>query len=136
MIDVAGRIRWIRDRVNHVFDVVTSLLTLQETGGTITTDGTEQEVYRVEDPMGIFEPVKVVIDFSNQTGSEVVVVRTYYRISGSGTFVKKDELSYSGEQDPPLKNVELEPNRHGIRVSLQRLAGSAIAYEWEAHFRS
>lgn len=134
MIDLIGRISHIFRRVNQLFEFHTAELVLTETGGTVTTDGTEQEIYRVEAPMGIYRPVKVMVDFSAQTMAETVILRTYYRISGPGGFVKKDEVSFIGTQDPDLKNIELEPNRHGIRVSIERIAGGAQDYPWEVFF--
>lgn len=136
MIDLIGTLRWIYKKVNQIFSLVNALLVLQETGGSITTDGTEQEVYRVETPMGVFEPAKVQIDFSNNTAAETIRVRVRYRITGGGAFILKDEMVFAGVQDPALKNIELEPNRHGIRVSIERLAGGAWAYEWAVFFRS
>jgi len=135
VIDLIGTIRHIYQRVNQIFALVNAILTLQETGGTITTDGAQQDIYRVETPMGVFAPMKVLIDFSNQTVAETVVIRTYYRINAGGGLVQKDELTYIGVVNPPLVNIELEPNRFGIRVSMQRTVGGAFAYDWEAIFK-
>jgi hypothetical protein len=135
-IDIIGRIRDLVTQTRYIFNMINSMFVLQETGGTITLDGTEQDIYRVETPMGVFEPSKVLIDFTNQTVAETVIIRTYYRIEGGGAFVKKDEVTFIGVQDPELINVDLEPNRFGIRVTIERTAGGAIDYPWEVFFRS
>lgn len=136
MIGPIKTVRWIYERIRLVFLEINAILMLQETGGSVTTDGTEQDIYRVETPMGVFSPIKVQIDFTNQTAAETVRIRVYYRITGGGNRILKDERVFAGVQTEPLKNVELEPNRHGIRVTIERLAGGAIAYEWATFYRS
>lgn len=138
MIDIAGRLRWVRDKINHIFDVVNAILPLQETGGTITTTGAVQDVYRVETPLGVFEPNVVQIDFTANTVAETIRVRVYYRVSSAAgaLLIKKDEMVFAGVQDPALKNIELEPNRFGVQITLERLAGGALNYPWCAFFRS
>jgi len=137
MIDIVGRLRWIRDKVNSIFDTASALQVLQETGGTITSDGNEQDVYRIETPMGTFEPIKVQIDFTNQVAAgDTVVLREYYRIKSGGDLHKKTEKVIVGVQDPPVINIELEPNRFGIRVTLQKTIGAALTYDWTVFSRS
>ena len=130
MIDKISVLRWTRRRVEQIFEIVGSILSLTETGGTLTTDGNEQDVYRIETPLGVFSPKKVMIDFTNQTVAETVVIRTYYRIKSGGSLRLKDQIVFEGVQALPLKNIELEPNRFGIQVTLQRTLGGAIAYDW------
>lgn len=116
--------------LDPIFDIVNAMLELQETGGTITTDGTEQIVYRNDRPMGVFEPRVVQIDFTNQTAAEIIVVRTYYRSRVAGGFIQAAARTFAGAQDPALRDIELKPNRHGVRVSMQRTAGGALDYDW------
>lgn len=118
----------------QILAFVNAMLRLMETDGSVTLDGNEQDLYRVETPAGVFDPKKVMIDMSLQTAAETVVVRVYYRIVLGGALVLKDRVTYAGAQDPPLINVELEPNRFGIRVSIERTAGGAIAYPWAAFY--
>ena len=134
MIDIIGTLRHIYRRANQIFDFAVATLRLQETGGTITTTGAEQDVYRNETPLGEFFPRKVVIDFTNQTAAETVVVRTYYRIASGGGLLKKDEETFAATQDPVIRNIELEPNRFGVQVTIERIGGAAQAYPWEVHY--
>lgn len=119
-----------------VEELLNSAMVLTETGGTITTTviNTEYDVYINDDPAGEYRPEKVVIDFSNQTGAETTVIREYYRIKEGGDYIKKDGASFIGVQDPALINIELEPNRFGIKVTIERTAGDAKAYDWETHY--
>lgn len=106
---------------------------LTETGGVVRTDGTEQNVYINDAPEGIFEPRIVSIDFTNQTGAETVVVREYYRMKDGGDWIQEDERSFAGVQAIPKKSVYLQPNRFGVRVTMQRTAGVAQDYDWEVY---
>ena len=115
------------------FDLVSAMLVLTETGGTITTDATEQDVYINDAPAGEFEPRKVVIDLSDLAGGETAIVRTYYRIKSGGTARLKDEVIFAGVQAKPMKNIELEPNRFGISVTIEGSAG--VVCDWEVHYR-
>lgn len=138
MINLIGTLRWIYARVNQIFALVNAILVTTETGGTVNTAvlGTEYDVYINESPAGVFEPKKLMIDFSAQLAADTVVVRVYYRIRPTpATKILKDEVAFVGVQDPVLKNVELEPNRYGVRVSIERIAGAAQDYLWEALYR-
>ena len=134
MIDIIGTLRHIKQRVDNLFAMVNAILTLTETGGTVTTTGpgTEDVIYINAAPAGVFEPAVVQIDFTNQTAAETVVVRVYYRINPTVVaMVLKDEVAFVGLQDPELKNVDLEPNRFGVQVTIENTAGGpAIAYDW------
>jgi len=123
------------DLITPIFDIVNAILTLTETGGTLTTDGTEQDIYINNAPAGVFSPKIIQLDFTNQTAGETVVIREYYRISSVGALIKKDEVTFAGVQDPLLRNVTLEPNRFGIQVTIEKTAGTNRAYPWEAIYK-
>jgi len=126
----------IQENIDLIFDLVNAMLVTTETGGSVLTDGNEQDIYINDAPAGNFEPLVVFIDFSNQTAAETVVIRTYYRIAPGGALLLNDELTYVGIQDPVLINIDLKPNRYGLRVSIQRTAGGAFAYPWEVLYRA
>ena len=108
---------------------------LTETGGTITTDGTEQTVYVNENPAGIFEPRVFKLDFTNQTAAETVEIKTYYKIAFGGAYIKDGDTAFAGVQDPLLKNVHLEPTRFGVKVTIEQTAGQEYhAYAWEVFY--
>lgn len=135
MIDKIGLLRWVRARVNHLFDIANAQLRLTETGGSITADGTEQTVAIIDVPTGSFKPLKMKIDMTNMDWGDSTVVKWYERLVDGGGLVEKDEERFDGPQNimplSPVKNIELEPNRFGIRVSLQQVAGTNRAYPWE-----
>jgi len=107
---------------------------LTETGGAITTDGTEQTVYINEAPAGIFEPRVFKLDFTNQTAAETLKIRTYYKIKSGGAYVKDKDTAYAGAQDPDLVNTHLEPTRFGVKVTIERTAGENKVYDWEVFY--
>lgn len=107
---------------------------LEETGGTITADGTEQDVYINLDTEGVFRPICVKVDFSNHEATETIVLRTYYQINPTGGLVLQDAVTYVGVPTALLINIDLEPNRYGIWVSLEKTAGTNRNYDWEAFY--
>jgi len=120
--------------VNAIREVTDAEPVLEETGGAITTDGTEQDVYVNNAPAGVFRPICVKIDFVNHTAGETVVLRTYYRIAPGGLITLYDTVTYVGLVSPNLINIDLEPNRYGVRVTIQRTGGVNRTYDWEAFY--
>lgn len=117
------------------FDLVNALLTLTETGGTITATGlgTEDNVYINDAPAGVFKPLLVTIDLSDLAGGEVATVRTYYRIKSGGTArLKGAPVIFNGVQAEPMKDVTLQPNRFGVVVTIEATVGTVI--DWEVHY--
>ena len=117
-----------------VIKAVSGQKQLYETGDTLTTDGTEQTLYVNESPSGLFDPICVMIDFTAHTAGETVTVKVYYRIKSGGDYILLDETEYAGAQDPDLILTELEPNRFGIKVTIEKTAGTNRAYDWEVHY--
>ncbi len=113
-------------------NLVASRLTLTETGGTVTTDGTEQNIYINDAPAGVFVPREIFIDFTNHTGTEIVAVKEYYRLKSGGDYIMLDVNVFDGVQNPLLKSIKLSPNRFGVKVTIQKTAGTNRAYDYEA----
>jgi len=112
-----------------------SHLILTETGDTLTTDGTEQNVYINDAPSGVYAPRNLFIDFTAHTAGETVVVREYYRIKSGGNYIKVDEATYVGVQDPLLIHIDLKDNRFGVKVTIQKTVGTNRAYDWEVTYK-
>lgn len=122
--------------LNNIFNMVNALLVTTETGGAIVTDGLVQNVYVNNAPAGVFEPLCVKLDLTTLAALESVTVRTYYRIAPLGGLILQDEVVFAGVQAIPLKSIDLEPNRYGIQVTLERTAGVARTHNWEVVHRS
>ncbi len=118
-------------RVTDIYNLVIATLTDTETGGTLTTDGAVQILWENNAPFGIFEPVVLKVDFTNQTAGETVVIRMYERLAPGGGLVEFDHLTFAGVQDPLGKYIDLKPNRFGVRITIERTAGVAQDYVWE-----
>ena len=108
-----------------------ALPTLTETGGTVTTDGTEQDVYINNAPAGVYRPIVVGIDFTDHTAGETVVLRKYRRVKTGGGWIKFDETTYAGAQDPAGIDTVLQPNRYGVKVTMEKTVGTNRDYDWE-----
>ena len=113
-----------------------SHLILTETGDTLTTDGTEQDVYINDAPSGVFAPRNMFIDFTAHTAGETVVIREYYRIKSGGNYIKVDEATYVGVQDPLLIHIDLKDNRFGVKVTIEKTAGTNRDYDWEVTYKT
>lgn len=124
----------VQEDVNAIREVTDSEAILTEVADTITTDGTEQIVYTEENPAGIFRPICFKIDMTNHTGTETVDIKVYYRIIAGGNRILQSNTTFAGAQDPDLINVDLEPNRYGIRITIEKTAGTNRAYDWEVFY--
>ena len=125
------------DTVVDAIRVVTDALpVLEETGGTITSDTNEQNVYINNAPEGVYEPEYVSIDFTEHTVAQSAVIRQYRRFKDGGDWIKIDQSDpIVGLPDPAGIDVELKPNRFGIRVTLQ-VAGAAKTYDWLVFYKA
>lgn len=107
---------------------------LEETGGEITTDGTAQTIYINNAPAGVYKPICIKIDFVDQTVTETVVIRELYRIAPAGPLTVHDELTFVGVVADPLVKIDLSPTRYGIRVVIEKTAGTNRAYDWQVFY--
>ena len=122
--------------INNIFSLVNGILTLTETGGVLTTTGAVQTVYINNAPAGVFEPRTMQIDFSNHAAADTIVLRTYYRIASGGGWIKDDEETIIGVQDPALITIDFKPNRFGYYVTMQTTAGANHDYIWEILYKA
>lgn len=119
-----------------IFDMLNAILTLTETGGTVTTTGpgTEDNIYVNDAPAGVFRPIVVTLDTSDLAGGETVTVRTYYRIRAGGVArLKGAPVIFAGVQAEPMKDIDLAPNRFGVVVTIEGSAG--VVFDWEVHLK-
>jgi len=124
----------ILEDTDAIREVTDSEAILTEIGGQLTTDGNVQNLYIAEAPAGIFRPICVKIDFTNHTATETVVIKTHYRIAPGGVHREQDSVTYAGVPAEPLINIDLEPNRYGVKVTIQKTAGTNRAYDWEVFY--
>ena len=117
-----------------VVGIIAQFLTLIEAGGTVTTDGTEQNVYINNAPAGVYYPKRVKIDFTNHTATETVILREYYRVKSGGNLIKADEVAYVGVQDPALIVIDLKENRYGVKVTMEKTVGTNRAYDYTSTY--
>ncbi len=104
---------------------------LEETGGTLTTDGTEQNVYINNAPAGVYKPLWFNLNFANHTVTETVIIRTYYRTAPAGGWVRDDNEPVVGIPVNLLVWAKLKPARYGVRVTVEKTGGTNRAYIWQ-----
>jgi hypothetical protein len=121
--------RYIKGLVNHA----NADLVLTETGGTLTADGTEQNVVIDNAPTAVFKPLHVKINFDNMIATDTVIIRQYERISAGGALDLCDEPQTYVGVDGGLAGgqkhitIDLDPNRYGFKVTLEQSAH--VAYK-------
>lgn len=131
---IVAYVKGILQRANLILSQVLAIFTLKETGGTITSSGGVQDLYRVETPLGIFKPATLFIDFSNSTGAETIEIQVSYRIRAGGGPVLYDTLVFPGVITPAVRSIALQENRFGILVTLHRTAGGAQTYDYSVFY--
>jgi len=141
MISWIDRIKKILRRmpfVDFLFDMLNSVLTLQETGGEHTPSNlnVEEAIYLENSPLGVFRPLRMYINLDNMIAGDTIEVREYYRIDPAGNLELADYATYTGI-DGGLTNgkklivLDLTENRYGFKVTLEQTAGTERAYTWE-----
>lgn len=122
-------------RLIDIFNLVNAMLVTTETSGTITTDGTVQNVYINNAPGGVFEPLCVKLDLSNMIAGHQLAVVVNYQIRPGGALTRAEGVTFLGAQTDDIITIQLDPNRYGIQVTLDLLAGANIDIDWEVIYR-
>jgi hypothetical protein len=128
----------VADTADQIHELVAAELTLQETGGTVTSTAVEQTLYINDNPLGCFRPRRLFVDLDNMAaGADSVAVRIYYRLNAGGgglqllTYQAWTGVDGGLANGAKLVTVELYENRFGVQVTLQRIGGSDYAFDWE-----
>ena len=124
----------ILEDTNAIREVTDAEPVLEETGGSLTTDGNVQTIYINNAPAGVYKPLCIMIDFANHTATETVVIRELYRITDGGALSVHDELEFAGVVDNPIVIIDLSPTRHGIEVTIEKTGGTNRDYDWEVFY--
>ncbi|GAI66579.1 unnamed protein product, partial [marine sediment metagenome] len=56
------------------------------------------------------------------------------RIAVGGNLILQDTVTYTGVVSPELINIDLEPNRYGVQVTIEHTVGTNQAYDWEVFY--
>lgn len=126
----------VTETLDQIHELDAAVLTLQETGGTITADGTEQDLYLNISPLGCFRPVCMFVDLDNMQAGDTTEFRVYYRLNAGGALQQQNYQSYTGA-DGGLANstkviaIDLHPSRFGSWITLRQTAGTNRTYDWE-----
>ena len=129
----------VDETVDQIHAQTSAELTIQTTGGTITTTGAEQNLYYDNEPLGVFCPVVLMLDLDNMTASETIEVKVYHRMLDAGGLQLFQYATWTGldgslPSSRKIDKLELYPNRHGYRVTLNLTAGDNIDIPWELYY--
>jgi len=131
---IDAEIEDLQEDVDAIQAIVEAEAILEETGGELTTDGTEQNVYINNAPEGVYEPRWLIIDFANQTVTETVRILVYYRIAPAGPWVIDDRETVVGVPVNAGIAILLKPTRFGVRVTMEKTVGTNRDYDWEVFY--
>jgi len=92
--------------------------------GTITMDGTEQNVVLDEITGNPPRFLEGYIDLSPMAAGDTIVIRQYMKIAADGAYVKYAEETYTDAQSLPLLYVVSKSGRYGIKITAQQTAGT------------
>lgn len=135
-VNTKGRLKKARNNTDYMFDMLNAEETHQETGGTFTADGTEQNIIINNAPLGVFKPRFVYLNLDNMAAGDTIEVKEYYRIASAGNLELIDVNTYTGADGGllggrKLIRLTLSDNRYGMKVTLQQTAGVNRDYTWE-----
>lgn len=126
-------------RLIDIFNLVNAQLVTTETGGTLTTDGTEQTIWQNAAPAGVWEPLKFLLNCTNLVLGDTIVIRTFYQIGPAPAVgTPSEEYTIIGPRDASHRLVEIPllPNRFGIEITLEQTVGAPVVdYPWEVIYR-
>ena len=141
MIGLIDRIKKIVRRmpfVDYLFDILNSVLTLQETGGEHTPSAlnAEENLIIQNSPLGSFKPLPLLISLDEMLAGDTIVLRLYHRISSGGGYDLLDSASYAGingglTNSKTAVPVIPYPNRFGYKITLEQTTGVERAFIWE-----
>jgi hypothetical protein len=114
-----------------IYDLVDAIMDLAETGGTFTTDGSEQQMYVNNAPSGVFEPRTLKVDLTAMLAGDSMRIRVRERVKSGGSLIVCYDETFSGAQGIPLVKIPLDPNRYGVETTIQRTAGVDRSIDWE-----
>ena len=126
----------VDDRVDQIHALISATLTIQSTGGTLTADGSEQNLFYDNEPLGVMSPIALLIDLDNMVGGDTIEVKVYHRLSDGGGLQLFAFYTWTGadgslDNSEKIDQIDLYPNRHGFRITLDQTAGVNRDYPWE-----
>ncbi|KKK88097.1 hypothetical protein LCGC14_2746630, partial [marine sediment metagenome] len=115
--DLTDAVTALQADVDAIEAIVVAEAILEETGGTLTTDGTLQTVYINNAPPGVWAPKWFNMDFANQTVTETIRLIVSHRIAPGGPWVIDDRETIVGVPVNAGISIKLKENRYGVRVT-------------------
>jgi hypothetical protein len=91
------------------------------TEGTLTLDGTEQEIFSVSGQPTLYGLSIEIVG----AASGVVIIHTYIKVISTGTWVLLDDTEIAGVPTKPGYQTVFLPGTQGVRFTIEKTAGSA-----------
>ena len=126
--------------IKDIYNLENAELVLTESGGILTADGTEQNVYLNNAPAGAYDPRCILIDLDAMAAADTdtLAIKVYYRLKSGGGLQLFDYTLYSGTDggltdSKKIIAVELLPNRFGtwVTATATKAGGAWKTYDYE-----
>ena len=72
-----------------------------------------------------------MVDTTNHTVTETAVIRLYNRLKSGGAYILFTSVTMTGVQLPLGVIVDLYPNLYGVKITIEKTAGTNRAYDYE-----
>jgi len=95
--------------------------------GTLSATGSEDTVRESTDE----GKLHCFIDLTAMEAADSITVRQFMKIKAAGSYIKYAEETYSDVQSLPMLYIITKPSKHGIKVTLEQIAGTNRDYDWE-----
>lgn len=90
------------------------------TEGTLTLDGTEQEIFSVSGQMSFYS---LSVDVQG-VAAGVVNIRTYIKVISTGGWIELDDTPVEDVPEQPAYQSVFLPGTQGVKFTIQRTTGS------------
>ncbi|KKL77784.1 hypothetical protein LCGC14_2031440 [marine sediment metagenome] len=132
--DIDADLEIVDANVDSIQAIAEAEAILEEAGGELTTDGTEQTLYINNAPAGNYEPKTLIIDFANSTVTETIRILVNYRIAPAGPWVIDDRETIVGVPVNVGIRINLHEARYGIWITIEKTVGTNRAYDWQVFY--
>lgn len=95
----------------------------------IATLGTKHTICERAD--GAVSRVQGYVDLSNLASGDTLVIKLYAKVRTDGSFLCYNEEAYYGVQSLPLVYITEKPETHGLKVTIQQIAGICKKFDYE-----
>ena len=107
---------------------LTKGLAKEEDSGTLTADGTEQELVNKESAEPFMS--QLILDVANMTGTDQILITETMKVLAGGGLEQFTRTHITGSQEEPILIFTPKYAVRQYRVTFQQLAGAYKDFDW------